>query len=156
MRISPVPQLPPPAPDEINPDGAPESVVQRISRVPTRRVVAYPVVPSVGRKKARSPAWSLAVHVAIALVLACGVALAIVALDSDGSSATRVVPPAVRVGSVHVMDEGFDTLLQTPSAADVATPTAAPSRAHAPSAPSFVHHGRAHHGRRQGRVVHTH
>ena len=91
----------------------PESTIQRVSRMPTRRVVAWPVVPNIERRQVRSQAWSIAAHVTIALVLACGMALGIVALDVEGTGVAHAAQP-LRDGTAHVMESSVDTLANIP------------------------------------------
>ena len=116
----------------------PESTIQRVSRVPTRRVVAWPVVPNVERGKARSQAWSIAAHVTIALVLACGMALGIVALDVGGTGVARAAQP-LRDGSAHVMEATVDMLANTPlEPPSVVAPAVAPMSSARKSASSHA------------------
>ncbi|HEY2517868.1 MAG TPA: hypothetical protein VGI39_43660 [Polyangiaceae bacterium] len=122
----------------------PESTIQRVSRMPTRRVVAWPVVPNIERgAKARSQAWSIAAHVTIALVLACGMALGIVALDVEGAGVARAAQP-LRDGTAHVMETTVDTLANTPlEPPSVVAPAVAPAPARKSASSHATSHGRA-------------
>jgi hypothetical protein len=151
--------------DEVELIEVPEE--SRVSRIPTRRVVAWPVVPSVERKETRSEAWSIAAHVTIALVLACGFALGIVALDSDPSGVARS-GLALRDDATHVIETEQDTLaaeplapppsvsLPSPVAArpHKATPAHGGAKSHGhPAAPSHPSHA-PHAGARTSRTAH--
>lgn len=120
----------------------PESTIQRVSRMPTRRVVAWPVVPNIERRQVRSQAWSIAAHVTIALVLACGMALGIVALDVEGAGVARAAQP-LRDGTAHVMESPVDTLANTPlEPPAVGAPAVAPAPARKSASSHATPHGR--------------
>lgn len=139
----------------------------RVSRQPTRRMVAWPVV-----KRARHggpPAWRVALLVVGALLVGSALVLAGVraASTQQGSGVDHPVATApqtrpTRDFARHVADDGFDTL----TVAGVVTPAAARSgplgptvsaspRAAAPKEPrrAEMARGRAHHGRHHGRVA---
>jgi hypothetical protein len=140
-----------------------ESSVHRISRAPTRRMVAWPVIPQV-RRDHRESAWTIARRAAIATIaVAALVAIGIAAFAWEGRGVARTAPPVARVIAAHVIDEGFDTLVPpatpalAPASAVVASQVAAVLAAAKGAAPALsvtarvaTQRGRAHHGHRHG------
>ncbi len=145
--------LSPPAPD-----GASDASMVRVSRAPTKRMVAWPVVRSIGGRAGRARLVRLgergravrALLVLVSLSLLCGTVLAacIYFTLGEGSVATVWHPktPSTRAAVLHVAKVSTDVLASAPVAPiAVATPAAAPLR---PVAPAPPHRGRAHRGYR--------
>ena len=137
-----------------------ESSVHRVSRAPTRRMVAWPVIAQVRRAHRQNP-WTIVRRCAIAVVVVVAlVALGVAEYAWQARGVALVSPPAARVVAAHVIDEGFDTLVPPPTpallaaAAQAAQPTAAqtaqtpvPAKTPAPASVA-AQRGRAHHGHR--------
>ena len=151
QRITPTPK----APEEVVVRTETDSTIFRISRVPTRRVVAWPVVPRLARTRSGARRALLA-KLAIALVAGSALALAAFVVLGAGAGTALAKPPTVRVATVHVIDDGFDLLSAQQEAAlagvVVDAIPAAPVR-QAPhrdeSTQAAARRGRAHHGHRR-------
>jgi hypothetical protein len=128
----------------------------RFSRAPTRKMIAWPIMPRLRRETPRGVARlkvarSAAAAVVFTLLIMAG-AFAVWA------SATRAVArpeaPAARVLAAHILDERVDTLAPAPVVAAAPPPAAASqliSQSAPPAKPSShpnPQRGRAHHGHR--------
>jgi hypothetical protein len=100
-----------------------EALADRFSRAPTKRMVAWPVMP--GARAARANAMrALLTLVAFALLCAAALTVCVYVLFGEGSngpSASRAFAhddmQTVRVGVRHVASETFDSLLPAAPAA---------------------------------------
>jgi Na+-transporting methylmalonyl-CoA/oxaloacetate decarboxylase gamma subunit len=96
----------------------------RFSRAPTRKMVAWPIVPRLRRETPRADARRRLVRavgaavVTVLLILAAAVAVGAWAVRSI----RRPEPPPARVLAAHVLDERVDTL--APAVAAIAAPPA--------------------------------
>jgi len=117
---------------------AQELSAPRISRAPTRRMVAWPVIRQVrGAPRAETIARRVALAV---LALAAVAALAFAARAWGAPGMAQVSPPAARIAEAHVIDDGSDVIK---SSAHAPVASAAPIPAKTP-APRPGHHGRRH------------
>jgi hypothetical protein len=134
----------------------PESSVQRISRLPTTRMVVWPVVRRV--QSAASPVTRPSVRrtvvTALAAVVLVGLGLTAHALNAPGVAA--MAPPPAKVTTTRALDDSLDAVVgPAPAAADVAAvaPSATPAKsANAPrktaaSPARATSHGHARHAK---------
>jgi hypothetical protein len=130
----------------------------RFSRAPTRKMVAWPIVPRLRRETPRGDARrKLVLEVGASVVTAALIVLAALAVGAWAfRGIARPEPPKARVLAAHILDERVDTLAPAPVVAAVAAPPPAAAQAVAsqpvsqPAKPSARtnQRGRAHHGHR--------
>jgi hypothetical protein len=134
----------------------------RFSRAPTRKMIAWPIVPRLRRETPRGDARRKALRTVGGLVAAFTL-LILAGAIATGAWAMRAVarpePPAARVLAAHILDERVDTLAPAPVVAAAPTPAVAsqlisqspqPPQSPPPAKPSSHSNqrGRAHHGHR--------
>jgi hypothetical protein len=148
QRITPAP----PAAADVEGARVEPSMIDRLSRATTKRMVAWPVVPSVrsARGRSRTPALrALLTLVAFSLLCGSALTLCVYVLLGDDGGGWRAQARPVRIATVHVAEESFDLLL--PGAADLTPSPVATSSEPAP--PAAIHRtaaprGRAHTARK--------
>jgi hypothetical protein len=131
----------------------------RFSRAPTRKLVAWPIVPRLRRETPRGDARrrlvrTIGAAVAAILLIVAAVAAAV----AGGAWAFRGIatpePPTARVQAAHILDERVDTLAPAPVIAPIAAPPPAPAAPAVAAQPVSQaakpgrtnQRGRAHHG----------
>jgi hypothetical protein len=123
-----------------------ESSVQRVSRLPTTRMVVWPVIPRV--RGSQSAPTILRTSVVAMLVVAALMALGVTAYASHTTGVAAASEPVAKVTKTRAIEDERDALISPPSVATVA-PSAKSAEPPAKPVTPAASHGRAHHGKRR-------
>lgn len=125
-----------------------ESSVHRISRLPTTRMVVWPVIPRVRRARSQRT-WASPWRAAMTVVVAAALILVGAAASAwQPVGLARVSTPAEKVTTTRALDDGRDALVPVAPAPAAVVAPAHPAPVVETAPPAAAPRGRAHHAKR--------